>query len=841
MRSPSPRAAAIALLAVLSAFPSRPVFGDDASKAHVAVVEFANDTGSSSYDAACRSATDTLTLALRQLGRYSVQAEKSPGSGEEALRAMAADRRLDFVMHGKLSKPAAGGIECSLSVFDRAKGKTAISRIEKATGVLDIFDATDALVVSVLEAMTGSHIGFGTVAFKNTGEKGSYSILLDGSPAGSDLASLEKVLVGKRTVAVVQRRMLGDREIAKSSLDVKEGESVELAFALPLLMDDEKAKLDGLKAAIKAGWDDETAAGDVDAKTSELSSLLKDISFSPMLATRRDEARQLSGEWALRKLRFAIDDSAWDPKLEILEAGSAAYAGAKGYPDAGRIRKAFVEAARLLETLFDLKAGKALGEGDLESGLSCLANALMITARYLDGSRLTDYAYALTALKSIQEAAGASGSSSKDDRNLKIVFGDLIRAGQGFFALKDKVAAGATVLVGSDFAKALSVDGGDYAEAPLALKSASGPRSLGVRPEGEAKPTSFAVPAKGRIVYFLDGFAPFGKIAVNAAAPGAIDVSISPLNFLYPPGNPVTCSMDGGEEVELPRLFENVPAGEHVIRIPSVLAGNKLYAGVEEKVVVEPGKRFVYFPQLEMGHGRLRIEGIPEGASLRFDRDSEVVSKAASGEAYFEDQVDAGYAQAEVELGNRKWHTNIFVPIGDASVYRVSDMTLQVSLQRKTIKLTGKEEDWTGVDGIFGPVPTSKPMKVSGSVIAGGTLCRDDRNVYVRIDFSNGKPSESGEECWRILQLFQEGRHVDLDYSIWGGKAHTTVWEEKGNRNTECGSYALGPSFVEMSIPLSRLPRYMDLSKPFDAAIGYGDKSGYWSGTQKMTELVFGK
>lgn len=837
MRSLFSRAAAMAFFVALAALHSCPAFGDDASAAHVAVVEFANDTGSSSYDAACRSATDTLTLALRQLGRYSVQAEKSPGRGEDALRAMAVDRRLDFVMFGKLSKPASGGIECSLSVFDRAKGKTAISRTEEATGVLDIFDVTDALVVSVLESMTGSHIGFGTVSFKNTGEKGSYSVMLDGSTAGSDLQSLDKVLIGRRTVAIVQKRMLGDRKIAEESVDVKEGEKVELSFAVPLLMDDEKAKLEGLKAAVKAGWDDETKVAELDAKSAELSSLLRDVSFSPKLAAWRDEARQLGGEWTLRKLRFAIESSAWDPKLEALEAGSAVYAGAKAYPDPARIRKAFEEDARLLETLFDLKAGKALGDGDPESGLSCFANALMITARYLDGGRLTDYAYALTALKSIQEASGASGSVSKDDRNLKAVFGDLIRAGQGFFGLKDKVASGAAVLVGSDFARALSVDGGDYAGAPLAVKPETG-RPLNVQPKGEAKPVALDAAGKGRIFFVQDGFSPFGKIAVAlSAAPGAISVELSYVSSSFDKQDTVDCSLDGGEELPIPHLFENVPPGNHVIRIPEFRGGDKLYDGLEETLVVEPGKRLTYEAQPKVGKGELRIEQIPTGSTVRIDGVDQGVVNDPSGVAVFEGQLEAGFSQIEIVNNDLKWTTAALIPRNGKNRYSVKDMAFV--LQHQTIKLKGALEDWEGVWPIFGPSKNQPPRKNSGSLIAGGTVCKDDKNIYVRIDFSNGKPVEYGPECWRVMDLFQGEYQINLGFGIWSnGTPHTSIWEKKTNKSTECGNYSVGPSFVEMQFPLAWLPKYLNLAEPFQARVGYGDKTGFWNGSPSQHILI---
>ncbi len=546
---------------------SSPAFCQE-SKAHVAVVLFSNQTNSSSYDAACKAATNTLSLTLNQLGRYSVQAADTVGNGEDALRAMAAEQNFDFIMFGKLSKENSGGIDCSLSVFDRAKGKTTLSQTKKAAGVLDIFDVTDDLVVAVLESMTGSHIGFGSLTLTNKGEKGSYTVLVDGSSVGSNLESLDKVLSGQRTVTIVQKRMLGNREIAKSSVRIKEGETVELSFAVPYLMDDEKQKVESLKASIGAGWNDTTHIADVDAKITEYASLFADISYSPTLSTYKEEAKQLTGEWALRKNRLAIEDSAWDPKVELLDAVGTIYAGAKTYPDPAEIKRIFGDNALLVATLFELEAGKALGDSDIDKGLECFENALTVSTRYLGGQRMTDYAYAMTMLQNIQDQASASTANSEGNRNLKTVFGATIRAGQRFYGLKDQVAEGkARAIVASDFTKTLSVDGGDYADAPVSLDQAKETRAVNIQPKGDEKPTSVTASTQTKLLFIQDGFTPFGKVAI-ASAPGAIEVSVT-LGRMG--ASSAKVSLDGGEEVDLPHVYENVSSGVHTIRIPGCL------------------------------------------------------------------------------------------------------------------------------------------------------------------------------------------------------------------------------------------------------------------------------
>jgi TolB-like protein len=809
-------------------------FGEDIPKPRIAVVRFANETGVSSYDAACKAATDTLLLTLTQLGRYRIQSEEGSGGGEDALRALAEEEQLDFIVYGSMSKSGSGGIDCVLSVFDRAKGKTALSQSRKAAGVLDIFDTTDDLVVSVLESMTGAHIGFGSLALTNTGEKGSYTVLVDGAEAGKDLTSLEKVLNGRRTVAIVQKRMLGDREIARSAVDVKEGETAEFGFAIPLLMDDEKLKVEGLRADIAAEWDDATAAGDVEAKTAELLSLFGDVSYSPKLSPYRDEATELAGEWVLKKARLAIEESAWEPKVELLDAAGAVYAGAKAYPDPERIRKEFEEEALLVETLFALEAGNALAGGELAAGLVCFGNALMVSTRYLGGKRMTDYAYAMTVLQSLQEEAGAAASSLQGDKDLKTVFGEAMGAGKRFYGLKDAVAGGkAIALVASDFTKPLSVDGGEYAQAPIAVEPAAGTRTLSVQAKGGEKPIAVTSSAKARLLFVQDGFAAFGKVALGAA-PGAIEVSVDLESSSFgQEGFPTSAeaspmvSLDGGDEVAVPHVFENISAGRHAIRIPNVRAGSKLYVGLEENVTVEPGKRLIFKRALPVGQSKIHVDGIPDGAKLFIDGDEQILAGNPAGGMLFDGTVNAGYPRLDVISGNKDWYSIPYVAIDNTNIraFSVKNMALQVTLQQKSINLKKGDKDWADIEPAFYNMELPFGKKIPGSIISSGCVCRDEQNLYIKIDFSNGTPVflVSDRSSDRMLQLTENKTPYQVvNLQLHGGKdgiERSAVWLQSAQTQIEEGSYSIGPSFIELSFPLSSISKYFDFSKPIRAKL----------------------
>lgn len=122
---------------------STPILCQESAKAHVAVVQLSNDTGSSSYNAACKTVTDTLVLPLQRIGSYSVRSVDRANQAESELRALAEVQNFDFILYRTMSAAASGGIQCEMAVYDRAKAKTSLSKTEKAAGILDIFEAVD--------------------------------------------------------------------------------------------------------------------------------------------------------------------------------------------------------------------------------------------------------------------------------------------------------------------------------------------------------------------------------------------------------------------------------------------------------------------------------------------------------------------------------------------------------------------------------------------------------------------------------------------------------------------------------------------------------------------------
>jgi hypothetical protein len=836
MRIPVFALALVLFPLAFAALAPSPVFAEDMAKAHVAVVSIANQTNSPSYDAACKAATDTLSMTLSQLGRYAVQPMDSIDGREDALRTAAVEQNLDFIMYGRMSKGDSGGIAFSLSVFDRAKGKTTLSQSRKAGGVLDIFEVTDDLIVAVLESMTGSHIGFGSATLANKGEAGRYTVLVDGRAVGDDLKSLDRILIGKHRVTVVQRRMLGEREIAKAEVEVKEGETLEVGFAVPLLMDDEKAKLEALEASIQAAWNTQGKAAEVDGELAQLSSLLTDLSYSPRLSERKDAAIQLNGDWALHKCRVGIEASAWRPAIDLLDAGWTIYQNAKSYPDPSKIEKAFEEDAQLVETLFELAAGKALSDGDQAKAQEYFGDALMVSTRFLKGSRMKDYAYAMTLL---QQAQG--GASAQAAAGLKSVFGPWMAAGRRFYALQGATQASARILVASDLARQVGVNGAEAADSPLALQPAKPDTTFMVQARGDEKAVQLYAAAGQSLAFLADGFASFGELAIGAAAaPGAIEVTYSFDSALGPmsAGPQVMASLDGADPVVLPHVFENVPAGPHQVTMPNVWWKWKLYKGPDAAVAVEPGKRAKYDGRLTNGKGTLEIRSIPKGSTVQMDGDEiSDFFEGPDGGLWYRGVVLAGDSNLEIADGNKLWKGPVVIPVDGTSSLSIRDLHQYTILQSKAVKLSGKDADWDGVSPVFAGSGYNNTPQIAGSEIAGGSLCRDDNNITIRMDFADGQPNfAKGSD--RQLELFQGNQQVNLEVNVGSdGTIHPDIWVRSLRKSFPAGSMAAGKTFLEMQFRLSDFTRYLDFSQPISCDLDFF-VSPDWGMTHNQTRRV---
>lgn len=500
-------------------FAAGQVFAAPASKPRLAVFAFGNETGNTVYDSACAGAERSLVLTLRQLGLYELESlTRAIGRNDDELRAAAMERNADYVMFGGVSSGRGKELVFRLGLFDRAKGKTTVLRESESVTSLNLFEAIDDVISKVLDGITGGHLGFGAVELVNTGEKGTYRVLLDGMDAGDDLSELPRVLAGSHTLAVVQRRMLGEGEIARASFALKEGGFYEFKFAVPYLTAQEKERVEGAERAIRAEWQSPAARAQVAAKVEAFSALVRDVSYSPRLAEYQARSRQLEAEWEILKNRFEIEERAWHPDSLILDPSVVVYLTAKKYPDPETLKRGAESNASLLATLHELAAGAAMAQGRYDDGVKLLESILDFS-RYMPSERKAEYAFAVATVKQLAGTRETNPQKFKTD--LEAVFGAQMEAGTKMASLEEEAKrSGSAVIVSSDSEANLAVGDATVEIGPTLANAVGGEVTVRVLRGVEGSDVKVTVPAGRRVVFLDSGFRAFGRAQAEAGSSG---------------------------------------------------------------------------------------------------------------------------------------------------------------------------------------------------------------------------------------------------------------------------------------------------------------------------------
>lgn len=219
---------------------------------HIAITGFVNQTGDESFGTPAATATDSLTLTLRMLGSYLiVAADGVPQNPTDAtLAEWCTAQSVDYLLYGSIAAQKGGTQSYSLSVFDRAKGKTTIKKAAKGSSIFNVFSASDTLTFAVIDAIAGRHVGFGSIAFEAAKATGTFRVTLDGIPAGDSLAQLDRVVEGSHLVSIKQMRDKGSREIFLSEIEVTEGETTTVTVEIPEETTRSRAKAQGIETGL---------------------------------------------------------------------------------------------------------------------------------------------------------------------------------------------------------------------------------------------------------------------------------------------------------------------------------------------------------------------------------------------------------------------------------------------------------------------------------------------------------------------------------------------------------------------------------------------------------------
>jgi len=151
---------------------------------------------------------------------------------DPSLASYCRNNAFDYILYGTL---VANGSDqkYTLCIFDRAKGKTTIRNTADGSSVLDVFGITDKLILSVMGNITGKHVGFGSIDFRNTGDKGNFKVQIDTMAIeGNNPSTVRYVVSGTHAVRVFSLTDSGQVEVLSREIKISEGKTEKVIFAL---------------------------------------------------------------------------------------------------------------------------------------------------------------------------------------------------------------------------------------------------------------------------------------------------------------------------------------------------------------------------------------------------------------------------------------------------------------------------------------------------------------------------------------------------------------------------------------------------------------------------------
>src|SRR5208337_2229515 len=163
------------------------------------------------------------------LDRYEVRRLPSadPVRDLEKIRSYCEANRIDQAILGSGSARKGGGYDFRLVVYNRQKDSITVDRKGSSTGALDMFDVTDALVASLLDGLSGTHLLFGSLAVQSS--PAGATVAVNGKTVGTAPLSLRGLPVG----AVEITAELEGHEAARATLMIVDGDTTNASLSLP--------------------------------------------------------------------------------------------------------------------------------------------------------------------------------------------------------------------------------------------------------------------------------------------------------------------------------------------------------------------------------------------------------------------------------------------------------------------------------------------------------------------------------------------------------------------------------------------------------------------------------
>ncbi len=234
------------------------------AKPRVGVSAPVNRIGETQYDIVSNAVMKTVLLTLQVIGKYEVieilQDEiKNPD-------LLAAEKNIDTIITGEILEHTGSACIIRLSVYDKQKKAVVLVKEEKPKTILDIFDASDSITISLLEAFSGVHISYGKLAIESTSGSGLYQVFLNDLPIGWSSKTLPRILAGTYKIKIVQTRPLDMLTIYNGMIDIIENRTTRISVDFPQITEKEAAAFSAIDRFILTNWFEHGRKDEIKAK-----------------------------------------------------------------------------------------------------------------------------------------------------------------------------------------------------------------------------------------------------------------------------------------------------------------------------------------------------------------------------------------------------------------------------------------------------------------------------------------------------------------------------------------------------------------------------------------------
>ena len=346
----------------------------------------------------------------------------------------------------------------------------------------------------------------------------------------------------------------------------------------------------------------------------------------------------------------------------------------------------------------------------------------------------------------------------------------------------------------------------------------------------------------------------------DVSAPAARKVSFEPPLTLKPGSLQVETTpagawvrLDDGGMERTPFTFTGVPAGTHTIRVDDLLLFKRYYTSAGKFTVeVNPDEQTSFAQTLVPGTGHLSVTAVPPGGAVTVDGSPVDTARVATVEGL---EVPAGSLDITVTApSGQVWKRTAVVGCGSVLRFATRD-ALDASLARRTIKVDGRTDDWEGILPTWEVAKLSDPFpQQPGTEVTRAYLCRDDHNIYLRMDFDDGTPLSGSLTsdvkatlCYEI-HVVNNGLQIIANVNSsrqWGTNTWLGVWNESTRSSSNISNslaYSIKGNSLELALPWRFVEGYLK-DRPLSATIDVvdsGDKGWikYWQSGPLTIDFV---